>query len=246
MVAPSTVIDMSNPYFLSNGDSPGIPLVPIKLDGSNYHSWFRDVSTPLRSKNKLHFINETLPRPPPGSTMFGHWNGCNSIVMSWLIHSLDPNIAPSVRLMDTAVEIWNTLRKRYYQGDVFRISDIQEEIYALRQGYLSISAYFTQFQNLWQELDQFRPLPSCSCKIKCSCNHVPTIRSYREGDYVRRFLKGLNKPYSVVRSQAMMMQPLPDLDHVFSLLIQQERQFGVPVDDPYTLAYFRGRGGSGV
>jgi len=52
--------------------------------------------------------------------------------MSLLVNSLDIPIAPSVSWIDIAAEIWHVLRKRYYRGDVFRISDIQEEIYALR------------------------------------------------------------------------------------------------------------------
>jgi len=165
-------------------------------------------------------------------------NNCNSIVISWLVNSLDIPIAPSIRWIDTAAKIWHVLHKHNYQGDVFRISDIQEDIYALRQGSLGVIAYFTQLKNLWQELDQFRPLPLCSCDIKCSCTLVPTICSYRDEDCVIRFLKGLNDQYSTVRPQIMMMQLLPDLDRVFSLLIQQKRQFGVPIDDPHTLASF--------
>ncbi|XP_020207648.1 uncharacterized protein LOC109792638 [Cajanus cajan] len=218
---PPKVLDTSNRYFLTRGDSFGIPLVLIKLDGSNYHSWSCDVSTTLGSKNKLHFINDTLPRPPPGFAMFGHWDRCNSIVMSWLVHSLDASIAPSAHWMDTAIEIWNTLRKRYYQGDFFRISDIQEEINALRQGSLNITAYFTQLQTLWQELDQFRPLPSCSCEIKFLAIMFLLYVLIAMVIVSFLFLKDSmnNEQYSVVRSQIMMMQSILDLDHVFSLLI---------------------------
>ncbi|MCI25731.1 flavonol sulfotransferase-like protein [Trifolium medium] len=38
--------------------------------------------------------------------------------------------------MDTASKIWKELKDQFYQGDVFRISDIQEEIYTLKQGVL--------------------------------------------------------------------------------------------------------------
>lgn len=60
--------------------------------------------------------------------------------------------------MDTATDIWNELRDQFYQGDVFRISDLQEEIYNLKQGYSSISSYYTKLKKLWQELDNFRPI----------------------------------------------------------------------------------------
>ncbi|XP_004510498.1 uncharacterized protein [Cicer arietinum] len=126
--------------------------------------------------------------------------------------------------MDSVAEILSELRERYHHGDVFRISDLQEEIYGLRQGDSSITSYYTRLKKLWQELENFRPLPSCTCAIKCSCALIPKIREYRDEDYVIRFLKGLNDQYSSVRSQVMLMDPFPNINKVFSLLVQQERQ----------------------
>jgi len=50
--------------------------------------------------------------------------------------------------MDTALEIWNELKERFYQGDIFRISDLQEEIYTLKHGESSISSYYTKMKKL--------------------------------------------------------------------------------------------------
>lgn len=81
---------------------------------------------------------------------------------------------------------------------------------------------------LWQELDKFCLLPSCICTLKCSYNLLHTIKSYKKSDYVIRFLKGLNEKYNAVRSQIMLMGPLPNINKAFSLLIQQERKFSTP------------------
>ncbi|MCH94998.1 retrovirus-related pol polyprotein from transposon TNT 1-94, partial [Trifolium medium] len=51
-----------------------------------------------------------------------------------------------------------------------------------------------------------------------------SVRAYREQDFVIRFLKGLNERFSHSKSQIMMMNPLPDIDRAFSLVIQQERE----------------------
>ncbi|XP_052118819.1 uncharacterized protein LOC127748404 [Arachis duranensis] len=51
------------------------------------------------------------------------------------------------------------------------------------------------------------------------------MRDYRDETYAVRFLRGLNEQYGTVRSQIMLMKPLPDINEIFSLLIQQERQF---------------------
>jgi pyoverdine/dityrosine biosynthesis protein Dit1 len=126
------------------------------------------------------------------------------------------------------------LKERFYQGDIFRISDIQEEIYTLKQGDNSISTYYTKMKKLWQELDNFRPIPISNCVE--NCNAAAKMKEYKENDQVIRFLKGLNEQYSAVRSQIMLMDPLPKMGKVYSLLVQQERQAVIPIDESKLLA----------
>lgn len=204
------------------------------LNGTNYHSWSRSVTFSLRSKHKLHFINGALPRPHDEDRDSIAWDRCNTMVMSWLVNSVEPEISQSVLWIDTASEIWKELKDRFYQGDVFRISDIQEEIYTLKQGDCSISSYYTKLKKLWQELDNFRPIPVVSCTDDCKA--ISKMREYRDNDQVIRFLKGLNEQYSTFRSQIMLMEPLPNIGKVYSLLAQQERQVVTPLDESKLLA----------
>jgi hypothetical protein len=138
--------------------------------------------------------------------------------------------------MDTTSEIWQDLKDRFYQGDIFRISDIQEEIYTLKQGDSSVSTYFTKMKKLWQELDNFRPIPISNCVDNCTA--IARMKQYKDSDQVIRFLKGLNEQYSAVRSQIMLMDPLPNIGKVYSLLVQQERQAVIPKDESKLLAAY--------
>jgi len=194
-----------------------------------YASCFED-------QEKGPIMDGSLPRLALYDPNFALWDHCNTLVVSWLHQSLDPEILQTIMWMENASDSWNTLKKHYYQGDVFRISDLQEEIYLLKQGDANITTYFTKLKGLIQELDNFRPIPSCTCAIVCSCELIPIVKSHREGDYVIRFLRGLNDQYSTVRSNIMMMGPLPDLDKVFYILIQQQRQLVLQFDDSRVLA----------
>ncbi|CAL0328443.1 unnamed protein product [Lupinus luteus] len=107
----------------------------------------------------------------------------------------------------------------YYYGDIFRISELLGEIHTYRQDKMSIGSYFTHIKGLWQELDNFRPISTCSYLNKCEYGLISVIRSYREHDNVICFLKGLNQ-YEVVRLQIRLMDPLPNVNKAFSLLIQ--------------------------
>lgn len=59
-------------------------------------------------------------------------------------------ISESILWMDSAKEICEKLHERYHQGDIFIISDLQEEIYAQKQGDQNITQYFTILDKLWQ------------------------------------------------------------------------------------------------
>ncbi|KAI5445884.1 hypothetical protein KIW84_013925 [Lathyrus oleraceus] len=84
----------------------------------------------------------------------------------------------------------------------------------------------------WDELENYHPLPCCTCAIACSCGAISSAQTYREQDYVIRFLKGLNDWFSHSKCQIMMMTPLLDIDKAFSLVIQQERELNsaTPLD----------------
>lgn len=74
------------------------------------------------------------------------------------------------------------------------------------------------------------------------------MKKYRENEQVIRFLKGLNEQHAAVRSQTMLMKPLPDISDAFALLIQQEMEYNSGINDSKLIAYVsdggreRGRG----
>ena len=61
--ASSCPIDPSSPLFLHNGDNPRIILVLQLLIGENYGTWSCSMLVALSAKNKLCFIDGSLPKP---------------------------------------------------------------------------------------------------------------------------------------------------------------------------------------
>ena len=39
-----------------------------------------------------------------------------------------------------------------------------------------------------------------------------------------QFLVGLNEDYKIIRGSILMMKPLPNIDQVYSLILQKEKQ----------------------
>lgn len=61
----------------------------------------------LSAKNKLGFVNGSIPTPPTTSTDYKLWERCNDLVMSWLLFNLEDTIAKSVLFMKTAKDVWD-------------------------------------------------------------------------------------------------------------------------------------------
>lgn len=118
--------DFTSPYYMIQNESPGSILVSEVMNGANYHQWSRAMMVASSSKNKEQFIDDSLPKPAVNDPHYKLWCRCNKLVFSWIIHSLDPAIKKCVLWMETANEVWKDLKKRFYEGDVFRISDLQE------------------------------------------------------------------------------------------------------------------------
>ena len=66
----------------------------------------------------------------------------------------------------------------------------------------------------------------CSCGF-CTCNLGQKLDDLQHQDLVVQFLMGLNDSFAQVRAQIWLMDPLPPINKVYSLLIQEERRCSV-------------------
>ncbi|XP_072064542.1 uncharacterized protein [Arachis hypogaea] len=204
----------SSPYYIHPSETPSTVLVSPPLTGDNYHQWSRAFSIALISKNKIGFLDGTIPTPATDDPLFPSWRRCNTLVSSWIFNSLSAPIAQSVIYFDYAEAIWEDLRNRFSQGDLLRVAELQEQIYGLKQESLSVTQYHTALRALWEEHDTYCPVKPYICPA----------RSYHDQNFIIRFLKGLDDYFTVVRSQILLIDPLPPESKVFNMVIQHERQ----------------------
>ena len=86
----------------------------------------------LKSKNKLRFVEGTIPEPDEADPLFVAWDRCNTFVLAWILNSLSAEIRESVLWIENSSDLWRDLRTRYYQGDLFRVVDLQKDLFALK------------------------------------------------------------------------------------------------------------------
>ncbi|GKV29747.1 hypothetical protein SLEP1_g38646 [Rubroshorea leprosula] len=134
----------SSPFYLHHSAGPGTTLVTQLMTGNNYPTWSRAITMAFEAKNKLGFVDGTIPEPSATSATYTIWKRCNSMVLSWLLNAITKEIANSV-----------------------------------------------------------------GCLMQ--------------------FLMGLNESYSNLRSQILVMSPLPTVTKALSLVLQDERQRSIQV-----------------
>ncbi|XP_004488381.1 uncharacterized protein [Cicer arietinum] len=181
----------------------------------------------LEMKKKFGFVDGSIKKSDSEDPNFLAWKRCNTLIISWFYHSISPEIVSSILWLDDAFSIWQELRNRFSQGDFVRISQLTYDLSSLKQGDSSITTYFTTLKKLSDELYNFRPIPSCKYSFNGCCNTFSTVTTYREHDLILYFLQGLNETYTAVRSQIFLLDPLPSLTKIYSMILQQEQQLHI-------------------
>ena len=145
------------------------------------------------------------------------------MVGTQLTNSISPKLQASIIYEDIALEIQNDLRDRLAQKNGPRIYNLKKEIAEFHQCEVSITNFFTQLKVLWDQLHNYIPFPSCTCG-KCTCNVNKRLNDLQARESVMKFLMGLNESFSQVRTYILLMESLPSINKVYSLMIQEEIQ----------------------
>ncbi|TXG53836.1 hypothetical protein EZV62_019092 [Acer yangbiense] len=159
----------------------------FRLNGRNYLVWSQLVKTFLKGKGKSsHLEGPILEKNDP---KFSEWDEKDSMIMSWLWNSMQPEISDAAQLYELKTKISST-----------------------KQGSLSVIEYYNLLKSLWLELDHYQNL-----KMKCG-DDIATLREYVERERIFEFLAGLNAEFDQVRVQVLGKEPLPSLNEVFTII----------------------------
>jgi len=102
------------------------------------------------------------------------------------------------------------------------IASLRFAINNLKQGSKPVLDYFIEMKSLWEGLNSHHPMPMCTCPHQCRCEAMRAAREFRMEDQVIQFLTGLNDTFSIVKTQVLLMDPLPSINKVYSMVVQEE------------------------
>ncbi|XP_060190846.1 uncharacterized protein LOC132620168 [Lycium barbarum] len=153
--------------------------------------------------------------------MWDHWERVNAIVLSWVMNAVSKNLLRGIMYATSAQVVWQDLCERFNKIDGSRTYNLHKEIATLNQDTTSVSVYFSKLKSLWVEFESMVPAPGCNCsKLKAFVEHLQKMKLFQ-------FLMGLNDAYSQARSQILMMNPMPNVNQAYSLVISDESQKAV-------------------
>ncbi|KZV48799.1 hypothetical protein F511_09220 [Dorcoceras hygrometricum] len=141
---------------MSPSDNLSLQITNHKLNSRNFLQWSQSVLLVIRGRGKMGYLTGQTKRPKDGEPDRATWELDNSIVMAWLIHSMEPQLSQNFLFLKTAKAIWDAVTATYSDlGNCYQVFELKTKLRETRRGTLEVTEYFTLINNLWQELDMF-------------------------------------------------------------------------------------------
>ena len=132
-----------------NSNHTSLQITTHKLNGTNFLKWSRLVLMVVRGKGKLDYLDGTIKKPSTDDPSYPSWEAQNSMVMAWLIHSMEDNIADTYILFPTAKRIWNAVTLAYSDlKNSSQMFELRNKARNLRQGEHDVTQYYTDLTKL--------------------------------------------------------------------------------------------------
>ncbi|KAH9650093.1 protein kinase domain-containing protein [Citrus sinensis] len=207
---------------ISHSESHSVQITTIRLNEGNFQRWSQSVRMYIRGRGKIGYLTGDVKAPEISDPSYGVWDAENSMIMAWLVNSMDEDIGANYMCYSTAKELWDNVSQMYSDyGNQSQIYELQLALGDIRQGDYSITKYFNTLKRLWQDLDLFNDYEWES--MEDFKHHKQTVNNER----IFKFLAGLNVEFDEVRGRIIGRKPLPTLEDVFSKVRREESRRGV-------------------
>ncbi|PKI70041.1 hypothetical protein CRG98_009504 [Punica granatum] len=134
----------------------------------------------LCAKNKVRFIDGTLPELANGDPNKPLWVMAKSMVVTWIVNLLEKDLQPNIACIEITRVFWEDLRQRFAQGNETRIYQLKSVIYASRQEGRPAAEYYGSLKELWEKTARREPT---SLHTRSTCyelnGHLTNLDSQR-------------------------------------------------------------------
>lgn len=107
-----------------------------------------------RCRGKLGHLTGETKKPEVGDPKINSWRSENSLVIAWLINSMEPVIGKSYLFLPTAKDVWEAVTETYSDVEnAFQIFELKIKLWQAKQGENEVTTYYNEMVSLWLELD---------------------------------------------------------------------------------------------
>ena len=169
----------------------------------------------------MGYLDDTHKPVLPKEAGYQTWFVENSIVMTWLINSMEPEISQGYILYNTAKEIWDAANLMYSNlGNDSKLYELSEKARTIQQGDLLVMAYFNSLNILYKEIDLYQDI------VWENLEDHATYLKLIEKERVFKFLSSLRYEFDQERGRILSSSPIPSLREVFNLIRREESRIG--------------------
>ena len=198
-------------------NSSSLQITSFKLSGRNFLAWSQSVQLVIRGKGKFGYLDGSISQSKPTDPSFPAWDINNSMVMSWILNSMDNSIAKIYLLYPIAKAIWDVVTVAYSDlKDSSQMFHLHNRCRLLHQGELSVTQYFNTLTKLWQELDLF------NAKEWHDPKDATIYRNFSTRERTYDFLTGLDRSLDDICGRILNVKPLPLIDEIFVEVRREE------------------------
>ncbi|KAI4332156.1 hypothetical protein L6164_017086 [Bauhinia variegata] len=113
--------------------------------------------------------------------------------------------------------MWLELQERFSQTNTVLLFNIENAIDGCEQGSSTVNSFYTKLKGLWDENDALCSFPPCTCEA------AREVKTLIETQKTMKFLMGLNESFAQTRSTIIGMDPLPNLNKAYAMVLRQEK-----------------------
>ena len=126
----------------SNSHSHSIQITTIRLNENNFLIWSQFVRMYIRGRGKLGYLTDDIKEPAKTNSNYAIWDAENSMIMAWLVNSIEEEISSNYMCYPNAKALWDNITQMYSDlGNQSQIYELQLKLGDIRQGENSITKF---------------------------------------------------------------------------------------------------------
>nr|TKR85703.1 hypothetical protein D5086_0000243240 [Populus alba] len=183
----------------------------------------RAVTIALGGRSKLGYVNGHIKAPDPLSHNYESWQCKDQLVMSWLLNSMENNIAEIFSYSECSMDLWEAVKEMYgNQNNAARVFQIKRDLANLQQDGKTYVQLLDILKGMWSELALNRP----------HTIDVAVLKKQDEEDKILQLLSSLGPDYEDLRSRILMNPDLPSLANVCATIQREEARRKIMNPEP--------------